>query len=236
MDSERAATRKRSFVLSLRERDRHKLYNVTWWDGWGLGAGAGDWWLGAAGGWGPGAGGRGWEPRLGAGSPPGRELRAGDWGLTTRGCGRGRGLGWGLAGTGARRAWRGLGLGAGGWGACTGAGRVAGGVGAVYGGREGGAGGWGLGHAATHANASRTLANACGRLRTLRERFANALATIPGQRLDPWTPTFKTRTLLLRIRENLDPSPQATAPSPQPVSPNPQAGPIQDVVPKRETC
>ena len=46
------------------------------------------------------------------------------------------------------------------------------------------------------------------RLRTLRECFANAsrtladaLTTIAGQRLDPWTPTFKTRTLLLRIRE-----------------------------------
>ena len=37
--------------------------------------------------------------------------------------------------------------------------------------------------------------------RDTRERFANALATIPGQRLDPWTPTFKTGTLLLRIRE-----------------------------------
>ena len=64
---------------------------------------------------------------------------------------------------------------------------------------------------ATHANASRTLADACGcfanALRTLCERFANALrtlalTTIAGQRLDPWTPSFKTRTLLLRIREN----------------------------------
>ena len=44
---------------------------------------------------------------------------------------------------------------------------------------------------ATHANA----------LRTLCERFADALTTIADQRLDPWTPTFKTRTLLLRIRE-----------------------------------
>ena len=39
------------------------------------------------------------------------------------------------------------------------------------------------------------------RLRSLRGRFANALTTIAGQRLDPWTPTFKTRTLVLRIRE-----------------------------------
>ena len=38
--------------------------------------------------------------------------------------------------------------------------------------------------------------------RDTRERFADALTTIAGQRLDPWTPTFKTRTLLLRIREN----------------------------------
>ena len=59
-------------------------------------------------------------------------------------------------------------------------------------------GGWGLGHG---CDTPATHANACERLRTLRERFANALATIPGQRLDPWTPTFKTGTLLLRIRE-----------------------------------
>ena len=47
---------------------------------------------------------------------------------------------------------------------------------------------------ATHADALRTLANAF-------QTLANALTTIAGRRLDPWTPTFKTRTLLLRIRE-----------------------------------
>ena len=40
----------------------------------------------------------------------------------------------------------------------------------------------------------RALAGAC-------ERFADALTTVAGQPLDPWTPTFKTGTLLLRIRE-----------------------------------
>ena len=144
---------------------------------WGLRAGGGGWGLGARDG---GLGGRGSGPCTGGGAGAG-------------------GRGWGLGGhkpksVGPKLGW--------GWGW---------GLGAVCGGREGG--GWGLGHGcdtpATHANASRTLrerlrtlANACERLRTLRGRFANALATIPGQPLDPWTPTFKTGTLLLRIREN----------------------------------
>ena len=123
------------------------------------------------------------------------EMQPGGW--------RGSGAGWGL------------GLGVGGWAGAGGRVRAGGEGGAGAGAGSGGLGagglgglggfrrvrglrgrGWGLG-AATHANASRTLANAC-------ERFANALATIPGQRLDPWTPTFKTGTLLLRIRENPD--------------------------------
>ena len=57
---------------------------------------------------------------------------------------------------------------------------------------------------ATHANT----------LRTLCERFADALTTIAGQRLDPWTPTFKTRTLLLRIREKAIVRPQMPAAPP----------------------
>ena len=131
-------------------------------------------------------------------------FQAGGWGLGGLGLAENKKLDWGggfgaVYGGGEGGAggggW-GWGPGAGGWG--LGAGGPGAGLGAVYGGREGGAGGWGLGHGcdtpATHANASRTLANAC-------ERFANALATIPGQRLDPWTPTFKTGTLLLRIRE-----------------------------------
>ena len=153
--------------------------------GWGLGGGLG---LGAS--RGPRV--AGWELGTGRGLGLGsREGRAGDWRLGAAGWGLGAGAGGrelGVAGG------RGLGAGAEGWD------RWGRGLGVVYGGREGGAGGWGLGHGcdtpATHANASRTLANAC-------ERFANALATIPGQRLDPWTPTFKTGTLLLRIRENL---------------------------------
>ena len=76
------------------------------------------------------------------------------------GLGLAEGLGLGAGG--------GLRLGGGSWGGPGLGGRRAG---AVYGGREGGAGGWGLGHGcdtpATHANASRTL----------RERFSD----------DPWS-------------------------------------------------
>ena len=120
---------------------------------------------------------------------PGGWLGAGGW-RPGASQGASRAGGWGLA----ARTWLGLrargGLGRGGWGL----GRVRG-----PGGR-----GWGLG-AGTRLRHTRDtrerFANACERLRTLRGRFANALATIPGQRLDPWTPTFKTGTLLLRIRE-----------------------------------
>ena len=119
----------------------------------------------------------------------------GGWGLGAvyggreGGAGGGLGLGArhrGLAAGGRDRNWTGPGPGS---GPCTGAGRA-------------GAGGWDT--AATHPRHTRTLRE---RLRTLRGRFANALATIPGQPLDPWTPTFKTGTLLLRIRENPKPKP-----------------------------
>ena len=77
--------------------------------------------------------------------------------------------------------------------------KAAGGLAEGLGSQEGGAGraggGWGLGHGCDTRDTRERFAKAC-------ERFANALATIPGQRLDPWTPTFKTGTLLLRIREN----------------------------------
>ena len=144
---------------------------------WGPG---GDWWLGVrAGGRGLGAG--------GSGGATGWELGVEDWRLGAAGWRLGA-AGWGLGlGLGAESDW-GLGW-AGGpglgpklnWklGPCRGAGRA--GL---------GAGGWDT--AATHPRHTRT-----------RERFANALATIPGQRLDPWTPTFKTGTLLLRIREKV---------------------------------
>ena len=69
----------------------------------------------------------------------------------------------------------GFGLGVGSWGLLGAEAGAGGGLGAGAGGREGGAGGWGLGHGcdtpATHANASRTLANAC-------ERFADASRTL----------------------------------------------------------
>ena len=106
-------------------------------------------WLGA-GGWRPGAS---QGPRAGSRGP-----RAGGGWLGAGGPGAG---GRGAGGRGPTLDW--------GWGQ---------GLRAVYGGREGGAGGWGLGHGcdtpATHANASRTLANAS---RTLRERFSD----------DPWS-------------------------------------------------
>ena len=138
-------------------------------------------WLGA-GGWRPGAS---QGPRAGSRGP-----RAGGWGLAARGCGLWAG---GTAG-----GW-GLGLGTG-WALGTGTGAGAGGGAGGWGPGPGGRG-WGLG-AGTRLRHTRDtherFANAC-------ERFANALATIPGQRLDPWTPTFKTGTLLLRIRENPKP-------------------------------
>ena len=130
-------------------------------------------WLGA-GGEGLGLGGREGGGR-GASQGP-RALRAGGRLLGAGAGGRELGVagggGWGLgrggmgAGSGPKLDWE---L----WGGLAGL--------AVYGGLEGGAGGWGLGHGcdtpATHANASRTLANACERLRTLRERFSD----------DPWS-------------------------------------------------
>ena len=155
---------------------------VGQWDGWGWGLGLGTGWLGA--GWGLGAEGC-WAEAGGRGAGG---AEAG---------GRGAGGGWGAGSPPGATGWepwagvkrlRGDWQRAWGWGA-----RRAG-----PGGR-GGAGGWDT--AATPATRER-FAKACERLRTLRERFANALATIPGQRLDPWTPTFKTGTLLLRIREN----------------------------------
>ena len=150
--------------------------------------------LGAGWGWRPGARGRA-RARAGhrgaGGLVAGRcRLGAGGWGSVwgtpprTKGGGLGGGGcgGVGTDGQGVRAGGRGAGGGRGaaktGRENCTGTG--AGGLGV----RGPGGRGW-----------------ACERLRTLRERFANALATIPGQRLDPWTPTFKTGTLLLRIRE-----------------------------------
>ena len=124
-------------------------------------------------------------------------LRAGGrgLGLAAGGCGLGAGGlgGGGLGGPGIETGGAGCGCGsgtetavAGASGPCTGAGRAGLGLGA--------------GTRLRHTGDTRErFANAC-------EHFANALATIPGQRLDPWTPTFKTGTLLLRIREKGTPS------------------------------
>ena len=181
---------------------------------WGLRAGG--WGLGW--GWGPGAGGGGWGLGRGAGGQ-GRGLgRGGGWGW-----GRGAG-GWGLGGHGPEG-----GAGAGGWGLGPGTGGLETGLGArgVYGGREGGAGGglglgaggrglgaggpglgggdWGwagglgpcTGAGRAGAGGWDTAATHPRHTRTLRERFSDD----PWSTLDPWTPTFKTGTLLLHIRE-----------------------------------
>ena len=160
------------------------------------------------------------HPAGAGGREAGLGLGVGGWGLGAGGSGRlGTGGGWDRALGGWKLGW-GLGAVYGGWGWGPGAGAGGWGAGAWGAGPKPkldwgwgwGTGGRGLG-AGTRlrhtrdtrerfANASRTLrANACERLRTLRGRFANALATIPSQPLDPWTPTFKTGTLLLHIRE-----------------------------------